>query len=315
MPPAKPRLGLCCLFLDEAEVRFRTTTVRALSGLKPGEARRKQKELAHANAEALLAAVRACDRLSIRAFRVMSGLLPVATHPDFRLQVAELPAATIELYRAAGAEAARAGVRLSFHPDQFVLLGSPNPATTRASLRDLRVQGDLAELLGADCINLHAGGGYGDKATALERVARTLARLPDNVRTRLTLENDDRVFHVRDLAPFCRREGIPLTYDVHHHRCMPDGLSVAEATALALATWDREPLFHVSSPKAGWSGGDPRPHADYIDPADFPAEWRGLKLTVDVEAKAKERAVLDLQARLAAPSPERAARNPPAART
>jgi UV DNA damage endonuclease len=88
-------------------------------------------------------------------------------------------------------------------------------------------------------------------------------------------------------------------YDVHHHRCKADGLSVAEATGRAAATWGaREPYFHISSPREGWSGGDPRPHADYIDPADVPREWLGMSATVDVEAKAKERAVVALVAEL-----------------
>jgi UV DNA damage endonuclease len=68
---------------------------------------------------------------------------------------------------------------------------------------------------------------------------------------------------------------------------------VAEATARAAATWgEREPYFHLSSPREGWGAGDPRPHADYIDPADVPCEWLGMDVTVDVEAKAKERAVV-----------------------
>jgi UV DNA damage endonuclease len=76
---------------------------------------------------------------------------------------------------------------------------------------------------------------------------------------------------------------------------------VEEATALSRKTWERigrEPYFHVSSPLNGWQGNDPRPHADYIDPADFPACWKGFDVTVDVEAKAKELAVLDLKENL-----------------
>ena len=79
---------------------------------------------------------------------------------------------------------------------------------------------------------------------------------------------------------------------------LPGGLSLEEATDWALATWDRrEPYFHLSSPRAGWSAGDPRPHADLVDPADVPAYWLGLgiPLTIDVEAKAKERAVVALR--------------------
>ena len=91
---------------------------------------------------------------------------------------------------------------------------------------------------------------------------------------------------------------MPLVYDVHHHRCHGDGLAEAEATERAVATWGREPMFHVSSPLAGWAGPKPERHHDFIDVADFPACWRGLDLTVEVEAKAKEVAVLKLMSEL-----------------
>jgi UV DNA damage endonuclease len=92
---------------------------------------------------------------------------------------------------------------------------------------------------------------------------------------------------------------VPLVYDAHHHRCHGDGLSVEEATELAAATWgEREPWAHISSPREGWGAANPRPHADYIDPADFPGAWIGRRMTVDVEAKAKERAVIKLMGEL-----------------
>lgn len=296
--PSGLRLGLCCLFVAEPDIRFRTTTARVLSRFSSLETRSKLLALAHANAVTSNNAIRACCRLGIRAFRITSGLLPLATHPDYLYGIDDLPTETVSLFSAAGALAREANIRLSFHPDQFVLLGSLKAEVTAASLRDLELHGDLAQLLGADAINLHAGGAYGNKAEALDRVARNLTLLSPRVRGRLTLENDDRVFHVRDLLPLCQREGVPLTYDVHHHRCNPDGLSIAEATRESLTTWDREPLFHVSSPRGGWSESNPRCHADMIDPADFPMEWRRLTLTVDVEAKAKEKAVLELKDKL-----------------
>jgi UV DNA damage endonuclease len=95
----------------------------------------------------------------------------------------------------------------------------------------------------------------------------------------------------------CGHHSLPLVYDVHHHRCNPDGLSIEEATELAAATWEsagREPYCHLSSPRAGWQEGNPRPHADYIDLADFPDCWQGRSMTVDIEAKARELAVLKL---------------------
>ena len=75
---------------------------------------------------------------------------------------------------------------------------------------------------------------------------------------------------------------------------------MADTTAQALTTWAREPLFHLSSPLVPWGAGDNRPHHDFIDLWDFPREWLGFDLTVDVEAKAKELAVLKLMEDLSA---------------
>jgi UV DNA damage endonuclease len=192
------------------------------------------------------------------------------------------------------------GLRISMHPDQFVVLNSPRPEVVQSSVAELVYQAEFAEWTGVDVINLHGGGVYGDRPAALARLERAIDALPCDVRTRLTLENDDRSFTPSDLLPVCQRTGVPLVYDVHHHRCLPDGLTIEEATAAAVKTWKCEPLFHISSPKTGWNSGDPKPHHDFIDPADFPACWSGLDLTVEVEAKAKELAVERLAADLCA---------------
>jgi len=147
------------------------------------------------------------------------------------------------------------------------------------------------------------------KSIALETLEDSgyycIDNLPAAIRGRLTLENDDKVYSPAELLPACAATGVPLVYDVHHHRCLPDGLSVAEATTRARRTWTREPLFHLSSPIEGWKGPKPERHHDFIDPADFPKEWLGWPLTVEVEAKAKELAVARLQADLREPKPRR----------
>lgn len=100
------------------------------------------------------------------------------------------------------------------------------------------------------------------------------------------------------LAGLCRACRVPFVYDAHHHRCLPDTLSLKAATQQALKTRNREPLFHLSSHKAGWAGTDPRLHHDYIDIKDFPACWRGLDITIEIEAKAKELAIARLRRQL-----------------
>jgi UV DNA damage endonuclease len=290
------RLGLCCLFVD-APIRFRTTTATAT------RKRGREAGLAHIaglcreNARSLSEAVAFCADRGIGAFRINSRILPVRTHPEVGYAMAELPGGPeiAAAFRECGNLARKRGVRLSFHPDQFVLLNSPKPDVVRHSLAELAYQAEVAEWVGADAINIHGGGGYGDKPAALERLVRGIEALPDAIRKRLTLENDDRVFSPADLLPVCRRTGTPLTYDIHHHRLLPDDLSTEAATERALETWDREPLFHISSPIEGWTGPHPNRHRDFVDPTDFPDSWRDLDLAVDVEAKAKERAVLALR--------------------
>jgi UV DNA damage endonuclease len=165
----------------------------------------------------------------------------------------------------------------------------------RSAVQELEHQAAIAEMIGADVIVLHGGGAAGGVEAAVERLERGLELLSPRVRERLAFENDDRCFTPRSLLTLCQRSGVPLVYDVHHHRCLGDGLSIEEATERSFGTWgDREPYAHLSSPKGGWEGPNTRAHADYIDPADFPDAWRGRTITIDVEAKAKERAVLAL---------------------
>jgi UV DNA damage endonuclease len=289
------RFGLCCVFKEEP-ILFRRVTAAALMRLPPSRRKVKLAEIALANADALLSALTFCGRHGIGCFRVNSQILPLKTHPQLGYDVAKLPEgdAIMARFQACGAFARKHGMRLSFHPDQFVLLNSPRREVVESSLAELAYQAEVAEWIGADVINIHAGGGYGAKLESLERLRRQLELLPESIRSRLTLENDDKIFTPGDLLPICRETGIPLVYDVHHHRCRPDFLDVEEATKQALQTWSREPLFHISSPAAGWKGPQPFRHHEFIQPEDFPAEWRSLDLTVEVEAKGKELAVFRL---------------------
>lgn len=296
------RLGLCCIFTEEP-IRFRAITVQTLRKLPRPEQLGRVSDICLKNSKSLLAALAFAHENTIGAFRVLSPFMPRCTHPEVAYGLEDLPGRVEIASHLAQAKKFRTthDIRLSFHPDQFIILSSPNPAVVANSCRELEYQGLLAEQLGAETITIHGGGRYDSKGAALTRFADNFGKLSARVRQRLALENDDRIYTVRDLLPVCRALNIPLVYDLHHHRCNPDGLSVAEATSLVIATWEhvgREPYFHVSSPRHPWGSGPPRPHADYIDPLDFPECWKDLRATVDVEAKAKELAVLRLQAML-----------------
>lgn len=296
------RLGLCCIF-HEQPIKFRNTTVKAISGMDREAALTKLSGLCMTNAESLQAALQYCADHGIGCFRLNSQILPIKTHVECGYDIGHLPEGDeiIRRFKACGQFAREHDIRTCFHPDQFVVLNSPRPDVVDRSIEELEYQSAVAEWVGADVIIIHGGGAYGDKATALSRLAQNLSRLSDRARSRLSLENDDTTYTPADLLPLCRSENVPLIYDVHHHRCNQDGLSIEEATQQAIATWNREPMFHISSPIEGWQGPNPKRHHDFIDIRDFPECWRDLSLTVEVEAKAKEVAVLKLKKQLADP--------------
>ena len=290
------RFGLCCIFKKEP-IKFRRTTAKFLKKFR----RKKQLEtisnICEHNASSLLQALTFCQQHDIKGFRVNSQIWPLKTHPDVGYDIEELPdyERIKDAFLKCGEFSRQHDMRTTLHPDQFILLSSPHLKVTERSLAELQYQAQVAEWINADVINIHAGGAYGNKTAALRRLKDQIKMLPDSVRTRLTLENDDRVYTPQDLLPVCRETQIPMVYDVHHHRCLSDGFSVAKASELAIQTWNREPLFHLSSPLNGWGGAFIQKHHDYIDPEDFPASWLNLNITIEVEAKAKELAVLNLK--------------------
>lgn len=297
------RLGLCCTFRDQP-IKFATTTATAVAKMSRADGLAKLGRLALANAESLLAALQYCAANGIGCFRINSQILPLKTHPQLGYEVADLPDGDeiVRRFRECGGYARQSGLRTAFHPDQFVVLNSPRPDVVESSIREIEYQAEVAGWVGADVLNVHGGGAYGDKRKALDDFARTLQRLSPEARQRLTVENDDKTYTPADLLPLCRSEGLPLVFDAHHHRCLADGLDVEQATREAIGTWNREPLFHISSPLAGWDGPKPERHHDFVDVRDVPSCWRTLDLTVEVEAKAKEAAVRKLMEDLAGPA-------------
>ena len=117
-------------------------------------------------------------------------------------------------------------------------------------------------------IQIHVGGVYGDKAIASARFVETYARLPDPVRQRLVIENDERQYSLADAMRIHAATGIPVLFDVLHHRLFNEGESLAEALDLAMPTWNGHgpPMIDYSSQHPERQRGA---HAMTIDLDDF----------------------------------------------
>ncbi len=187
-------------------------------------------------------------------YRLSSDIAPYATHPDmpqFHSMVADSDA---EL-RAFGAKAREYGIRLSFHPSQYVLLNAPDPALTRKSIWDLASQAEMLDRMGLDdeaVMVTHVGGVYGDHEASRARWIAGWEQCPEHVRRRLVLENDDIRFSAADALWIHERTGVRLIFDYQHFWCLnPERLDMRETLERFLTTWPIgvRPKIHFSSPR------------------------------------------------------------------
>ena len=193
------------------------------------------------------------------------------------------------------------GMRITSHTGPFNVLTSPHPHVVDNCITDLSIHGEVFDMMGLsrtpyNKINIHIGGVYGDKVSAMERFCTNFHRLPESVKTRLTVENDDKatMYSVQDLYDgVYTKIGIPIVFDYHHHRFCDGGLSEKEALELAMSTWGNIiPVVHYSESRSIEQEDPkirPQAHSDYI--YDY-IDTYGNRVDIMVEAKAKELAVL-----------------------
>jgi UV DNA damage endonuclease len=268
----------------------------------------------------------------IGMYRMSPDLAPYVTHPDlphFHDQIVEC---SREL-RALGELGRRLDLRLSIHPGQHVILNSEDDALTTRSAAELNALAALLDAMYLDrdavCI-IHLGGVYENPRLARERLVERLQALPQATLRRLAVEPDDGRFAVPDALWLHERTGLPVIFDLLHHRLNnPTGLSVRDALTACLTTWPPgvRPKIHFSSPRTEWvvspqSGIAPTVHqprwshhADFAHPfefIDFMRQTEGLpEFDVMLELKAKDLALRQLLRDLQRFAPDLAARIEP----
>ncbi len=208
----------------------------------------------------------------IQMYRMSSDVAPYVTHPDLPQFHRQIEEAADDL-AALGARARALDLRLSLHPSQYIVLNSPDERIAAASIRDFVAQTALLDALGAGPeakVVTHVGGVYGERAAAIDRWVRRYHALPDAVRRRLVLENDEISYPVVDTLTIHERTGVPLVFDILHHRVNdPAGIPAPEACRRCLATWPQgeTPKVHYSSQRTAvrevTRRNDKRPHRDH----------------------------------------------------
>ena len=289
-------LGYACINMELSSRKIKVSTNRTMR-----KDTFQQKGIAYAseialqNCKDLLTILKWNARHDIHFFRMSSEIFPWASEyaltdlPDFD-KIEEV------LYQC-GLFACENNIRLSMHPGPFNKLCSPNEQVVLNTIRDLEIHGQLMDLLIQPRspwakINIHVGGAYNDKPMALANFCKNFDRLSDAVKSRLTVENDDKesLFSTKELYDGVFKQiGIPIVHDYHHHTMCTGGLSQQDAVELALQTWgDVVPVVHYSQSRSVEYNDPkikPQAHSDsYWEPIDT----YGHRMDIMLECKHKE---------------------------
>ena len=304
------QLGLCCMNMGLREQRppiFASRTLRIKTVTEKGVEELKTRALK--NLDDLLTMVHWNHEHNIHVFRLSSDIFPHMSNPMLPFYGFDFAK---EKLKEIGDVAKGYGQRLTFHPGQYNVLGTPNEKYLDKTIVELNRHAEILDLMGQDrhgVMVIHGGGHYGDKEATKKRWVENFGKLSVSAASRLVLENCEKCFHLRDCLDVSAMVlekydmSLPVVLDSHHYTCYsqlhPDEIQepVEDMIPEVLETWsDREMKikFHVSEQGSGRVGH----HSDLI--CELPKymleipEKYGTKIDIMIEAKHKERAIFGL---------------------
>jgi UV DNA damage endonuclease len=290
---ALPHLGLVCITVSK-EVRFRTITLKRYSQMSLEQREATLRELYQDNLQRLHKALSFCEENNLQLYRMTSALFPLSDLED-RIGENILEEMSPDL-RKIGQRAVELNIRMVLHPDQFVVLSSDNPQVVETSIKILERHARTLDLLGLprsswSLMNIHGG-----KSQRVDQLVQVISKLPESIKSRLTLENDENAYSASEILEVCKRANIPLVFDAHHQICHEkldsyDDPSVAEMFYAARETWANPDwqLVHISN---GEEAFNDRKHSELI--TDMPSVYREAPW-IEIEAKRKEEAIAYLR--------------------
>lgn len=293
------RWGYCCIALGLPDgTTAHTVTVTNLRKIPNREDRiSRLGRLARENLSNTIRILRYNKAHQVQMYRFSSQLVPLATHEEaegwryWEELMTEL-ALVGEIVK-------ETNMRVSTHPGQHTVINSPVKSVWELAQRDLDYHNRILSGMGLGpeaLMVVHVGGAYGERKEAAQRFIDRFRQLPDEVRNRLVVENDDRSFDIGEVLDICQSIGRPMVLDIHHHRVLSRGKKLEQMLPEIFATWEGVvPKVHFSSPK---TATDPRSHADYVELEDFLGFFElceGRDFDAMIEAKQKDLALFRLR--------------------
>jgi len=228
-------------------------------------------------------------------FRISSDIVPFASHPVCTFD-------WIDHFKkdfvSIGSYIKKNNIRISMHPDQFILINAKDENIVKRSIAELDYHCNFLDAMKLDKaakVQVHVGGVYGDKDASIERFIKNYNLLPQHIKKRLVIENDHNRFNLSDCLQISSRTKIPIVFDSFHHECFNNGETMKEAAILASKTWKKSDgvlMVDYSSQQGGKVKGA---HAQSINMGHFKQflqEIAGLDCDIMLEIKDKEASAL-----------------------
>jgi UV DNA damage endonuclease len=300
-------LGLCCINTTLRAKKpsiFVSRTCRLATAIEKGL--KYIQELALQNLKDCLELIEWNHIHGIKSYRMSSDMFPHISNPEFPDHNYSLDFARSLLYDI-GAKAYEYRQRLSMHPGQFNQIGAISEDVFQKTLLELGLHAEILDIIEEDLdfdenrgiICIHGGGVYGDKEKTIDRWCTNFYRLPENVQSRIAIENCEKCYNVQDCLRISKTLNIPLIFDIHHYECYKllhqteEPLPLDKVIKKVFKTWSRrglKPYCHISEQGAGRTGH----HSDYISKIPDCFLNATTEFTLDVEAKMKEKAIFKL---------------------
>lgn len=239
---------------------------------------------------------------NIKSFRLSSSLFPLY---EFNRESVVQDTILLNLLSQLGKMFIDADIRVTTHPGQFCIINSDSEHVIQNSIRELEYHAFIFDQMGLSTTQHNAINIHGGKRGNVKKLIDVINSLPANIRNRLTLENDERCFSVKQLLEISANTAVPIVFDSHHHQFNLDGFDTYDACYAAIGTWtalknDLKPLQHLSNTEPGNEFGsftEKRKHSNYIH--NVPVCQLNLiknnAIDLDVEAKMKNLAILKLR--------------------
>lgn len=235
---------------------------------------------------------------NIHFYRLSSKLIPLATKKEV---VFNYLSKYDKYYEYLSKKIEDSRMRVDLHPDQFCVLNSTNKDVIKNSIEILKYHYNILNKLKIKnkVLVLHVGSNAFGKSNSLTRFINNYMTLPKSIRDTIVVENDDKVFNIKDCLYLNEKLNVPIVLDYHHHFCNNDGINLYDYIEDIFNTWKNiNPKVHFSSPK-NLTKKEIRSHNDYIDSNKFIEFVENIKhldydIDIMIEAKKKDEALFRL---------------------